>query len=224
MPQRGHFRRLVVTKSAKAPPGYWRTMIWLKRLFSAALRFNCPSTIPRVPSHRPGDQSRAPAATREPPVRVVTGRMLEQLTYAQIGERLNVSPEAARAIVKRNRLPRSHGNDGRTLVAIDLDELQYKPLPARLPRGHQAVTEVVATLKARIEQLEAEQQRSPGHRADYERERERADRADQVVATQDRIIGELKNLRSLLQLTRQPAQPVTARTLAQWWRWLRTTG
>jgi hypothetical protein len=48
---------------------------------------------------------------------------------------------------------------------------------------------VVATLKARIEQLEAElaaeQQRSAGHRADYERERERADRADQLVATQD---------------------------------------
>jgi Sigma-70, region 4 len=34
--------------------------------------------------------------------RVVTGRMLEQLTYAQIGERLNISSEGARAIVKRN--------------------------------------------------------------------------------------------------------------------------
>jgi hypothetical protein len=28
--------------------------------------------------------------------------MLEQLTYTQIGERLNVSSEGARAIVKRN--------------------------------------------------------------------------------------------------------------------------
>jgi hypothetical protein len=84
---------------------------------------------------------------------VVTGRMLEQLTYAQIGERLNVSSEGARAIVKRNRLPRSHGNDGRTLVAIDLDELRHKPMPARSPRG-QPMTDVVAAL--RIEQLEAE--------------------------------------------------------------------
>jgi len=164
---------------------------------------------------------------------VVTGRMLEQLTYAQIGERLNVSSEAARAIVKRNRLPRSHANDGRTLVAIDLDELQHKPLPARSPRGHQAVTEVVATLKARIEQLEAElateQQRSAGHRANYERERERADRADQVGTTQDRIIGEVRNLRSLLQLTRQSAQLATHRkwremTWPERIRWLRTTG
>jgi DNA-directed RNA polymerase specialized sigma24 family protein len=39
---------------------------------------------------------------------VVTSRMLEQLTYAQIGDRLNISSEGARAIVKRNRLPRSH--------------------------------------------------------------------------------------------------------------------
>ena len=50
--------------------------------------------------------------------------MLEQLTYAQIGERLNVSSDGARAIVKRNRLPRSHDKNGKTLVAIDLDELR----------------------------------------------------------------------------------------------------
>jgi len=47
--------------------------------------------------------------------------MLEQLTYAQIGDRLNISSEGARAIVKRNRLPRSHASDGKTLVAIDLE-------------------------------------------------------------------------------------------------------
>jgi hypothetical protein len=38
--------------------------------------------------------------------------MLEQLTYAQIGERLKISSKGARAIVKRNRLPRSHASDG----------------------------------------------------------------------------------------------------------------
>jgi len=104
--------------------------------------------------------------------------MLEQLTYAQIGDRLNISSDGARAIVKRNRLPRSRDNNGKTLVAIDLEELQDKGLPVRSRRGL-PVTDVVATLKARIEQLEAEltaeQQRSAGHRADYEHERERAD-------------------------------------------------
>jgi len=63
----------------------------------------------------------------------------EQLTYAQIAERLNVSTEAARAIVKRNRLPR--------------EQLEAE--------------------------LAAEQQRLAGHRADYERERERADHPGQ---------------------------------------------
>ena len=150
--------------------------------------------------------------------------MLEQLTYAQIGERLNVSSEAARAIVKRNRLPRSHANDGRTLVAIDLDELRHKPMPARSPPG-QPVTDVIAALKVRIEQLEAElaaeQQRSAGQRVDYERERERA---DQLVTVQDKLVVQLTNLRMLLQAARQPAHPITARTLRQWWRRLRTTG
>src|SRR5438034_10383597 len=147
--------------------------------------------------------------------------MLEQLTYAQIGERLKVSSEGARAIVKRNRLPRSHASDGKALVAIDLDELRHKPLPARSPRG-QPVTNVVATLRARIEQLEAElateQQRSAGHRADFERERERA---DLLVRAQEILDIQLKNLRLLLQAERPVSAPGTLR---EWWRRLRRTG
>jgi hypothetical protein len=38
----------------------------------------------------------------------------------------------------------------------DLEEIRHKPLPARSPRDHRAVTDVVATLKARVAQLEAE--------------------------------------------------------------------
>jgi hypothetical protein len=36
---------------------------------------------------------------------------VEMLTYAMLGERLNCSPEAARALVKRMRLPRQKAND-----------------------------------------------------------------------------------------------------------------
>jgi chromosome segregation ATPase len=155
---------------------------------------------------------------------------VEQLTYAQIAERLGVSSEAARAIVKRHRLPRSRSNDGKTLVAVDLEEVRHKPLPARSPRGHQPVTDAVATLKARIESLEgelaAERERSAGHRADFERERERADR---MVTTQDKLVAELENLRTLLEVAQQSAQVVTTRTWREmsWperWRWLRSTG
>ena len=154
----------------------------------------------------------------------------EQLTYAQIAERLSVSTEAARALVKRHRLPRSRSNDGKTLVVVDLGELHHRPLLARSSRGYQAVTDVVATLKARIATLEAdlaaEQQRSAGHRADFERERERADR---MVTIQDRLIAELENLRSLLEAAQQSARPVTPRTWREmsWperWRWLRGPG
>jgi hypothetical protein len=152
---------------------------------------------------------------------VVTSRMLEQLTYAQIGDRLNISSEGARAIVKRNRLPRSHDKNGKALVAVDLDELQHKPLPVRSARLL-PMTDVVATLKARIEQLEAElaaeQQRSAGHRAHYEHERERA---DLLARSHENLDIQLKNLRLHLQAGRQAAAP---RTLREWWRWLRTTG
>ena len=154
----------------------------------------------------------------------------EQLSYAQMAERLSVSTEAARALVKRHRLPRSRSNDGKTLVAIDLGELHHRPLPGRSSPGVPGVTDVVATLKARIATLEAdlaaEQQRSAGHRADFERERERADR---MVTIQDRLIAELENLRSLLEAAQQSARPVTPRTWREmsWpetWRWLRAPG
>src|SRR5262249_10660419 len=148
--------------------------------------FNRPSTICAYPPVRlvtsHGHRQQRGGPTRSG----VTSRMLEQLTYAQIGERLKISSDGARAIVKRSPLPRSHASDGKTLVAIDLDELPHKPLPARSPRG-QPVTDVVATLKARIEQLEAElaaeQQRSA-----HERER-----ADQLVSSQDKLVIQLKN-------------------------------
>jgi hypothetical protein len=150
--------------------------------------------------------------------------MLEQLTYAQIGDRLNISSEGARAIVKRNRLPRSHDKNGKTLVAVDLDELQHKPLPVRSAR-RLPMPDVVAALKARIEQLEAqlatEQQRSAGHRAHYEHERERA---DLLARSHENLDIQLKNLRLHLQAGRQDAQPAVPRPPREWWRWLRTTG
>ena len=71
----------------------------------------------------------------------------EMLSYSQLGDRLNCSPEAARALVKRLRLPRHHP--------------------------------IIASLKARIEMLQMElvkiEALASGHRADFERERERAD-------------------------------------------------
>ena len=60
----------------------------------------------------------------------------ELLTYGDIATRLEISPEAARALVRRHRLPRSRANDGKTLVTVDLAELRHTALPARSPAGH----------------------------------------------------------------------------------------
>jgi hypothetical protein len=133
---------------------------------------------------------------------------VEMLTHADLAQRFRISSEAARAIAKRLRLPRSRANDGKALISVDLAEIQHKALPGRSPGGHQAL---IASLKAKIETLQAEIARlaatATGHRADFERERERADRlvAEVLKATADTMAakkatasleGELAALRS----------------------------
>jgi len=100
---------------------------------------------------------------------------VEILTYAALGARLKISPEAARSLAKRRRLPRSLSDDGKALVSVDLAEIRHTP---RLPCGRQAGN--IALLAAKIEALKAEIARleagAADHRADFERQRERADR------------------------------------------------
>jgi glutamine synthetase adenylyltransferase len=100
----------------------------------------------------------------------------EMLSYSQLGERLNCSSEAARALVKRLRLPRQKANDGKMLVSVDLSEINHKPMPARLP-GNNPIN---VLLKARVEELQDAlvkvEATAASHRADFERERERFDR------------------------------------------------
>jgi hypothetical protein len=100
---------------------------------------------------------------------------VEILTYAALGARLNISHEAARSLARRLKLPRSLSNDGKALVSVDLAEIRHTPRP---PAGRQAANidpsgATIEAVKAEIAQLEA---RAADHRADFERERERADR------------------------------------------------
>lgn len=100
---------------------------------------------------------------------------VETLTYAALGARLNISPAAARSLAKRLRLPRSLSDDAKALVSVDLAEIRHTSRP---PVGRQAGN--VTLLAAKIEALQAEiarlEARAADHRADFERERERADR------------------------------------------------
>jgi hypothetical protein len=103
---------------------------------------------------------------------------VEMLTYAELGERLKISPEAARALVKRHRLPRSRSNDGKTLVQVDLTEISHSPAARgpKAPAGHQLVTALkqeIETLQAELIEMEAI---AGGHRADFERECERTNK------------------------------------------------
>jgi len=100
---------------------------------------------------------------------------IEILTYSALGARLEISPEAARSLAKRLRLPRSLSDDGKALVSVDLAEIRHTPQP---PGRRWAGS--IALLAAQIEALQAEIARleanAASHRADFERERERADR------------------------------------------------
>jgi hypothetical protein len=134
---------------------------------------------------------------------------VEMLTYTALGDRLKLLITGrTRALAKRLRLPRRRTNYSKTLVAVDVAELTHKPIPSLSPTDDHPVT---ATLKVRVEALEAElakvEASAAGHRADFERERERADRlmtellratADTMAAkeTAARFEGELVALRS----------------------------
>jgi hypothetical protein len=107
----------------------------------------------------------------------------ESLTYSDLADRLGTTSEAARALVRRLKLPRQPGNDGKVRITVDLADLEYKPLHARSPGGHRADTDAVnariETLQRELSELEAENSTlrsiADGHRADFERERERCD-------------------------------------------------
>jgi hypothetical protein len=140
---------------------------------------------------------------------------VEILSYGALAERLNISAEASRALVRRLRLPRQRGNDGKARVTVDLAEIRHKPMPARSPGGHRPDTlqfkAQTAAFNAKITELEDEiaqvEIAAIGHRADFERERDRADHlmaellrqtADLMKAkeTAARFEGEISALRS----------------------------
>ena len=99
---------------------------------------------------------------------------LETLTYSALGARLTISAKAARSLVRRLRLPRSLSDDGKALVSVDLAELRHTPRPpGHREAGNVGLAAKIVALQAEIARLETT---AAGHRADFERERERADR------------------------------------------------
>jgi hypothetical protein len=129
--------------------------------------------------------------------------LVEMLGYVARSERLKISPEAARA---HHRLPQSRSNVDRALASVDLAEIEHKPL---LDRSRRVDT---FTMKACIDSLQKELAKveamaAAAHRADFDRERDRAQHlvAELLKATAAamaarestaRLEGELLELRS----------------------------
>ena len=86
---------------------------------------------------------------------IIGARMTEALTYTQLGERLQVSAQAARALARRLRLPRQPANDGKTLVLVNLAEIAHKPKPATA-RSSDDDPAALAVLAAKVAALQAE--------------------------------------------------------------------
>src|SRR5437868_4413566 len=109
--------------------------------------------------------------------------------------------------VARQAAPAARENDRKALVSVDLTEINHAPLPAGAPAGHQAVT---GPLKAKIETLQAElakvEAMATGHRADFERER---DRADKLMVDVDKLMAEL--LKMTAETLRAELDAVTAK-------------
>jgi predicted aminopeptidase len=129
----------------------------------------------------------------------------EMLSYRQLGQRLGCSRDAARELVKRLRLPRHKADDGKTIVSVDLSEINHNLMP----------THVTASLnKYSDSKLEAT---AASHQAELERERERAER---LMA--ELLRAKANALASRATVTRLEAELAALRS-RPWWRRLGRT-
>jgi hypothetical protein len=137
---------------------------------------------------------------------------VESLTYADLADRLSTTQEAARSLVRRLKLPRLRGNDGKARVNVDLNDFQYTPMPTRKRDGHQPTVEALQAELARIEvEKRCLEATAAGHRADFERERDRAESA----------LAEALKMTSVAMSARETAARLEGELLGQrrsWWR------
>jgi len=150
------------------------------------------------------------------------------MSYDDLASTWGISREAARKKVEGLRLHRQTGNDGKTRVMIDLSEVQHQPMkPKRRPSGDRPETEVlrqhIETLRAEVERLLA---LVSTNRADFERERDRAEQAiSNCLSLTDKLadaersraekLVEIDNLKAAAELARAE---LTEWKAASWWR------
>lgn len=160
----------------------------------------------------------------------------KHMTYAELAAVWAISPEAARKKVEGLRLPRQPGNDGKTRVLIDLEEVQHRPKPKsdRRAAGDHLETEAlqrhITTLQAEIDRLTT---LANANRADFEVERRRAEAAisELVALTSKHSASEQDRAERLLDLERARTEIKDTNAIAEqaraeleawkakpWWR------
>lgn len=169
---------------------------------------------------------------------------LEWFTYAALGERLGITPEAVRQRAIRNEWTRRAGNDGKAECRVDVEELiaaqalrpkaeqpaDAGPTPDRDPVAHPAdayaVDALVASLREMVDradaQAERERERAADERTRADRERDRADAmAAEIVKLQadtSRHVASVEcdvaQLRGVLEEMRRAPAPPA------WLRWI----
>jgi chromosome segregation ATPase len=152
------------------------------------------------------------------------------LTYDELATAWGVSREAARKKVEGLRLPKQMGNDGKARIMIDLIEVQHQPLKPkkdRRPPGDRSETEA---LRQHVETLRAEVERhialAATIRGDFERERDKAERAlNDLVSLSERLAdAEKERAEKLVEIERAQAEVEKAKAelsdwkARPWWR------
>jgi hypothetical protein len=120
----------------------------------------------------------------------------EWLTYAQAGERLGVSPVAARFRAIRGRWQRVVGNDGRTRIYLPNDEHTASTRGERSPSARASEGRLIKSLEAHIdtlkEQLSVAEARLIAERETTEAERARFEKlAADFAAREAKIAADL---------------------------------
>jgi outer membrane murein-binding lipoprotein Lpp len=130
--------------------------------------------------------------------RVMISMAVEWLTYAEFGERIGVTRDAARCRATRLRLRRQIGNDGKARVAVDLDEIELNPpkVPTRSSGGDPVMItpddhpngDWLPNMRELLAKAEAMAERE---RTERLQERERADQLAGEVADLARQLAKL---------------------------------
>jgi hypothetical protein len=139
------------------------------------------------------------------------------LTYAEAGQRLGVSPEAARAKAARKRWRRQVGNDGlaRVLLPGDLPVTARlrtpgdRPVTSRSTPGH---VQLIKTLESHVESLKAQLATTEARLAGADA---RSDAADAALIEERAKVGQA--IAAFADLAERLEELATERA-RPWWR------